>query len=92
MATALQTAMIVNIATSENTQFNGNVEPFLDGTAHAVQSATWTSVIVQSAQDKGVLTSLINADLVRHFDAGADSKVELTESGLEVLREFYSVK
>lgn len=90
MATALQTAMIVKIATSENTSYNGDVEPFLSGAAHAYESSTWTSVIVQSAQDKGVLTSLINANLVRHFHAGDDSTVELTESGLEILREFYN--
>lgn len=66
---------------------NGNPDWILEHGAQ--ESRTWTSDIVKTSQDKGVLTSLINAGYVYHQHDGQDSTVELTEKGLDILKTFY---
>jgi predicted transcriptional regulator len=56
-----------------------------------MDSAVWTSMIVESKQDKGTLTSLINAGYVFHEDEGRDSQVGLTDTGFLVMKQYYGV-
>ena len=85
----LQMAMLSNVVESEYTAWFGNAHGLIEE-ADSYSSAVWTSVIVQNAQDKGVLTSLINAGLMWHEHTGDDSLVGLTDAGFDVMREFYN--
>lgn len=75
--TDLQAAMILKIASSE---YNG-----VDGEKleEASDSQTWADCIIESAQDKGVFTSLLNSEMVYHIPDGRDSVVGLTEKGFK---------
>jgi hypothetical protein len=86
--TELQYNLLVKIAESDYTGFNGNVEALLEAN-DAYDTTTWAFSVIETAQDKGTFTSLLNADLVWHISDGKDSTVGLTEKGLVVLREFY---
>ena len=75
MTTQLQTKMIVAIAEDLHTPLNGDV-PECKEDAH-----TYAEMIIETAQDKGVFTSLLNAGMVWHVADGRDSICGLTDAG-----------
>ena len=60
MTTPLQAAMLTKIARHEMSELNG-AEP---DTWDDIKYGVWANCIIESAQDKGVIASLINAGLV----------------------------
>lgn len=81
MATELQIEMIKKIAFDEFTEVNGRMPQDVD------QTHTWADGIIETAEDKGVFTSLLNADLVWHSGKGRDAGVGLTPAGFALLLE-----
>lgn len=81
LVTPLQAAMLNKIAKSEFNAVDGNIPNIVE------DSATWAEMIIETAQDKGVFTSLLNAGLVFHFNDGKDSTVQLSELGLKIVKE-----
>ena len=75
MATELMKAMIVAIAEDELAPCNGARPTCVE------DAITWTDCVVTTAQDKGVLTNLIKAELVSQAGRGRDSCVALTAEG-----------
>ena len=71
--TPLQAAMLKKIATDELTSVNG-AEP-----ESVEETETWAEMIIETAQDKGVFTSLLNAGLAIHGGKGRDAVVSLTD-------------
>ena len=80
LVTPLQAAMLNKIAKSEFNVLDGQIPNIVE------DSATWAEVIIETAQDKGVFTSLLNAGLVFHFDDGKDSTVQLSGKGLNIVK------
>lgn len=76
MTTPLQNTMLKAIARSELTCING-AEP-----SAAQETVTWANCVIETAADKGVFTSLLNAGLVWHEGNGRDAQVGLTDAGL----------
>lgn len=74
-ATPLQQDMLYKIARSEYTTVNGAVPK------NAQETETWADTIIETAEDKGVFTSLKNAGLVWHSGEEKDAGVGLTEAG-----------
>ncbi len=74
-ATPLQQAMLRKIARSEYTGVNGAMPQ------NAGDTETWADVIIETAEDKGVFTSLKNAGLVWHSGEKKDTGVGLTDAG-----------
>lgn len=76
--TKLQSSMLAKITTNEYTSVNG-LEP-----QSADETTTFAEMIIETPQDKGVFTSLLNAGLVWHQKGvkDSDSLCGLTESGL----------
>lgn len=58
--TPLQARMLVKIARNEMTQLNGG-EP-----RNSDEINVWADCVIETAQDKGTFTSLLNAGLVWH--------------------------
>jgi hypothetical protein len=87
--TALQFNLMSKIIEDEYTEYNGNALKVIEDGTHGA-SCTWAFQILETAQDKGTFTSLLNANLAWHEDEGKESKVGLTESGLAVMKEFYN--
>lgn len=75
MTTALQAAMLKKIATNEFSPVNG-AEP-----ESRFEAETFADCVIESAEDKGVFTSMLNANLVWHDGKGRDAVVGLTEAG-----------
>jgi len=75
MTTELQTKMIVAIAESEYNGVDGNIPETKE------DAYTWAEMIIETSQDKGVFTSMLNAELVWHYQDGKDSTCGLTEKG-----------
>ena len=73
--TPLQKSMILKIAESELTPVNGAVPKNVD------DATTWADCVIETAEDKGVFTSLKNAGLVYHTGSGRDAAVGLTAEG-----------
>lgn len=86
--TELQLKLMFKIIEDDYTEFNGNAKAILESNDEN-ETTTWASSILETAQDKGTFTSLLNADLVWHTSEGRDSKVGLTKTGFEVVKEFY---
>ena len=86
--TELQFNLLSKIVEDDYTNFNGNAKALLESN-DPNESTTWASSILETAQDKGTFTSLLNADLVWHTSEGRESKVGLTETGFEIMKEFY---
>jgi len=86
--TKLQFNLLSKIVEDDYTNFNGNAKALLESNDHN-ESTTWASSILETAQDKGTFTSLLNANLVWHTSDGRDSRVGLTKTGFEVVKEFY---
>lgn len=78
--TTLQAEMIRRIARNEMTPING-AEP-----ETAEDTETWASEVIETAEDKGVFTSLVNAGLAMHRGSKRDASVRLTAAGLAVYR------
>lgn len=77
--TPLQKDMLVKIARSEYTSVNGAVPKNAD------ETGTWANVIIETVQDKGVFTSLVNAGLVKHNGLqGKNAELALTDAGFAV--------
>lgn len=74
--TPLQKAMILKIATNEMNSANGKPTT-------ANETETWADGVIESAEDKGVFTSLFNAGLAYHVGKGRDAGVGLTDSGFD---------
>ena len=72
--TPLQNKMLAKIATSEHNEANGNP-------TDVEQTTTWACTMIETAEDKGVFTSLMNARLVEHLGKGDDALVWLTDAG-----------
>jgi hypothetical protein len=75
VTTELQAKMLKAIATNELTPLNG-AEP----NSHE-DATTYADMVIEDAQDKGVFTSLLNAELVWHSGKGRDAVVGLTAKG-----------
>lgn len=80
MTTPLQEKMIVAIAEDEYTPLNGH-EP-----DRAEDATTWQEMIINDSEDKGVFTSLLNAELVWSGGRGKDAGCGLTQKGFEVYK------
>jgi len=78
--TELEAAMLRKIARSEYTTLNGG-EP-----TNADETSTWADCIVDSNADKGVLSSLIQKELVNHYPDGKDSTCQLSELGFKIYK------
>lgn len=79
MTTALQTSMIKAIARSEFTAVNGAKPDSL-----ADIGWVWADCVIETAEDKGVFTSLVNAGLAQHCGSkGRDASVTLTQAGFD---------
>lgn len=75
--TPLQANMLRSIARSDYTNVNGAEPQSLDDIGWV-----WANVIIETAQQKGVLTSLLNAGLVAHTGGPkSDAGVTLTAAG-----------
>ena len=72
--TPLQADMLRRIARSEHSPLNGT-EP-----ERAEDATTWTGEIIESAQDQGVWTSLLNAGLISGT-GGREGSTSLTSAG-----------
>jgi hypothetical protein len=73
--TPLQTAMLGKIAAEELNGGNGRPEK-------AQETETYADMIIETAQDKGVFTSLQNAGLVWHDgQKGREAGVGMTAEG-----------
>ena len=77
MTTELQTKMLVAIAESEFNAVGGDIPK------NKEDAQTWAEMVIETAQDKGVFTSMLNADLVYHVQDGKDSICGLTAKGFE---------
>lgn len=75
MTTLLQRSMIVDIAEHELTPINGAIPE------DSEDAGTFTDCIVETAQSKGVATSLINAGFIYISGDGKDSVIGLTDAG-----------
>ena len=83
--TKLQTLMLKKIATSEFTHLNG-AEPTC-----AADTQTWANAIIESNEDKGTFTSLMNIDLVKHDGSDTEKTVELTEQGFRIYKHMQGI-
>ncbi len=83
MTTPLQAAMLTKIARSEFTSVNG-AEPETSD-----EAATFTDCVIESAEDKGVFTSLLNSGLIWSTTDGnkRDHECGLTDSGFAAYKE-----
>ena len=75
MTTELQKQMLNKIARDEMTAING-AEP-----ENASETHTWADGIIETHQDQGVFTSLLNAELVWHSGQDRDAGCGLTDDG-----------
>ena len=83
--TELQAAMIHKIAFHEMNPSNG-------ARPSAIEDVNlWADDAIETAQDKGVFTSLMNAGLVWHSGKGRDAGVGFTEAGWEMFQLLFPV-
>ena len=79
--TPLQTAMLIKIAENELSPLNGAKPEYVE------DATTWADCVIETAEDKGVFTSMINEGLVYHSGgAKADAAVGLTKKGFEAYK------
>ena len=88
--TELQYAMLVKIIEDDFTWSNGNaLEALEEGPDGCL---TFVNQIIESAQDRGTATSLMNAGLIaRHTSGTHEDCIWLTDAGVELMRELYAV-
>ena len=79
--TTLQMAMIKKIAENDYTATNGRKPETLDDIGEV-----WANCVIEDAQDKGVFTTLLSANLVTHrtYKNKSDNSVSLTQKGLNI--------
>ena len=77
MTTPLQAAMLIKIAEHELTPLNGAAPTKTE------EADTWADCIIESPEDKGTFTSMLNAGLVLRYGKGRDAFVGLTEAGFQ---------
>lgn len=76
--TPLQQALIIKISESEMTPVNGAIPKSAD------EATTWADCVIETAEDKGVFTSLLTSGLVYHTGGPKrDAAVGLTQAGFE---------
>jgi hypothetical protein len=81
--TPLQKQMLRSIARSDFTIVNG-CEPV----ALEEVSWVWANTVIETPEDKGVFTSLLNAGLVEHNGLkGRDACITLTAAGFAAYKE-----
>lgn len=81
-----QAEMINSIAFSEYTLVNGAHPQHPDDI-----NWVWAGCVIESAEDKGTFTSLVNAGLARHNGhSGKDACVTLTEDGFLAFQSFHN--
>ena len=73
--------MLLAISRDDHTNVNGRLPTCLEDVGEI-----WVSGVVHTAQDKGVLTSLKNAKLVKTRDTGDGMAVELTQAGWDEIQ------
>ena len=69
--TPLQTALLNKIATSETNTANGNPQSHLE-------TKTWANQMIETAEDKGVFSSLVKEGLVEHHHNGCGNQYDAT--------------
>ena len=80
--TSLQIAMLNKIARNDFTNVNGDEPKTLNDIGWI-----WASEIIVTAQDKGVYTSLVNANMVEHNgESGLNACITLTIKGFEAYK------
>lgn len=77
MTTELQRKMIVRIAEDLHTPCNG-ARP-----ACRADTLTWANTVIEDAEDRGVVRSLVNAGLAFHWGHNEDATLELTDEGFK---------
>jgi RecA-family ATPase len=85
--TKLQERMLAKIILNECTPLNGNEPQEFDDV-----NATWADMVIETPQDKGTFTSLVNAGLAYHEGDGRDALVSVTEQGYTAYKEFAAGK
>lgn len=74
--------MIKNIATNDMTMTNGATPVTLDDIGWV-----WADCVLESKEDRGTFTSLVNAGLARHDGSkGREACVTLTQAGLDLFK------
>lgn len=73
--TDLQAKMVKAIALDDYTPVNGAIPKTKE------EAETWQEMIVETPQEKGVFTSLLNAGLVWSNGRGKDAACGLTDAG-----------
>ncbi len=81
MTTPLQKKMLIRIAEDDLTPVNG-APP-----TRREDATTWADCIIETPQDKGVITSMINVGLITHCGKGRDATIDLTEAGFQAYLE-----
>lgn len=80
--TPLQFDMLKNIARNDHTPVNGAEPKTIDDV-----SWVWADCVIETVQDKGVFTSLVNAGLAKHSGhKGRDACVTLTQAGFDAYK------
>lgn len=77
MITKLQSNMLKKIALNDYTPINGAVP------TRREDAETWQEMIIETSQDKGVFTSLLNKKLVWSNGGGEEAACGLTEDGFQ---------
>ncbi len=86
--TELQYKMLCKIIEDEYTPSNGNTIVALEEDDEAY---TYAFQIIQTAQDRGTATSLMNAGLIgRHSTGTDDDLIWLTQEGIELMKSRYT--
>lgn len=75
MTTELQSKMLVKIAEDECTPVNGARPTCRE------DAGTFANCVIDDAEDRGVVRSLVNAGLVNHYGTGREAVVGLTDAG-----------
>lgn len=79
--TSLQAAMLKKMARSEYASANGTEPETIDDVG-----PLWTDCIIETKQDKGTYTSLINAGMVTRPSGGKDGACEMTQLGFDTYK------
>jgi hypothetical protein len=88
--TELQYKMLSKIIEDDYTSSNGNALEALEEGSYGCY--TYVNQIIESSQDRGTATSLMNAKLVDRHNAGTrEDCIWLTNAGVELMRELYAV-
>ena len=87
MVTALQEQMLAKIILNDFTPLNGN-EP----EDYSEVEPTWADMVIDTQQDKGTFTSLVNAGMAFHEGKGRDAIIGVTQKGYDAYKTYASGK